>query len=279
MVKSKGKKELEKHGLHYITALTDPQIRRLLGEGVLQLELFSEQICEVEQEGIRYVLRKNEDTEAREKHRLEDKLARLERRIETRNTEVEQHPRCKPEAGLRKVEKWAVRHKVSGLVQIALEGDKLRMERKEEAIEQSFELAGCYVLTSNVPPASLDTQQVHDSYMALEKVERDFRTIKTGLLDVRPIFVRKQERTRGHVFCCMLALKLTREIEKRLRAAFATTDTNPKAIPLPDALASMARLCLLHYTVDQKTTVTKLPLPDSRQQQILSALKVKLPAM
>jgi transposase len=115
--------------------------------------------------------------------------------------------------------------------------------------------------------------------MALEKVERDFRTIKTGLLDVRPIFVRKQERTRGHVFCCMLAHKLTREIEKRLRAAFATTDTNPKAIPLPDALASLARLCLLHYSVDEKTTVTKLPLPDSRQQQILSALKVKLPAM
>ena len=124
MVKSKGKKELEKHGLHYITALTDPQIRRLLGEGVLQLELFSEQICEVEQEGIRYVLRKNEDTEAREKHRLEDKLARLEWLIETRNTKVEQHPRCKPEAGLRKVENWAVRQKVNGLVQIALEGNK-----------------------------------------------------------------------------------------------------------------------------------------------------------
>jgi hypothetical protein len=41
----------------------------------------------------------------------------------------------------------------------------------------------------------------------------------------------------------------------------------------------LARLCLLHYSVDEKTTVTKLPLPDSRQQQILSALKVKLPTM
>jgi hypothetical protein len=113
------------------------------GRGGLQLELFSEQICEVEQEGIRYLLRKNEDTEAREKHRLEDKLARLERLIKTRNTEVEQHPRCKPEAGLRKVEKWGVRHKVNGLVQIALEGDKLSMERKQEAIQHSLELAGC----------------------------------------------------------------------------------------------------------------------------------------
>lgn len=279
MVKSKGKQELEKLGLHYITALTDPQIRRLLGQGVLQLELFSEQICEVEEEGIRYVLRKNEDTEAREKHRLEDKLARLEGLIEARNAEVEQHPRSKPEAGLGKVENWALRHKVNGLVTLQLEGTRLQMERKDEAIQQFLQLAGCYVLTSNVTPASLDTQQVHDSYMALEKVERDFRTIKTGLLDVRPIFVRKQERTRGHVLCCMLALKLTREIERRLQAAFATTDTNPDAIPLPDALASLARLCLLHYTVDQKTTLTKLPLPDSRQQQILNALHVHLPAM
>ena len=58
MVKSLGKQELEQRGLHYITALTDPQIRRLLSQGVLQLELFSERICEVEDHGVRYVLRR-----------------------------------------------------------------------------------------------------------------------------------------------------------------------------------------------------------------------------
>ena len=41
MVKSKGKQALDQAQLHYITALTDPQIRRLLGEGILQLPLFS----------------------------------------------------------------------------------------------------------------------------------------------------------------------------------------------------------------------------------------------
>ncbi len=84
-VKSRGKQELQQRGLHYITALTDPQIRRLLSQGVLQLELFSERICEVEDRGIRYVLRKNEDTAARERHRLEDKLAHLESKIAARN--------------------------------------------------------------------------------------------------------------------------------------------------------------------------------------------------
>jgi hypothetical protein len=36
---------------HAVTALTDPQIRSLLGRKILQLELFSEQICEVEGAG------------------------------------------------------------------------------------------------------------------------------------------------------------------------------------------------------------------------------------
>ena len=59
MVKSKGKQALHRAQLHYIAALTDTQIRRLLGQGVLQLPLFSETICEVEHEQLRYVLRKN----------------------------------------------------------------------------------------------------------------------------------------------------------------------------------------------------------------------------
>ncbi len=101
--------------------------------------------------------------------------------------------------------------------------------------------------------------------------------MKTGLLEVRPVFVRKESRTRGHVFCCLLALKLSREMERRLQAAFGTTDTNPHAITLPDALAALSRLCLLEYRVDEKTTVTRLPKPDARQQQILAALGVPLP--
>jgi hypothetical protein len=53
----------------------------------------------------------------------------------------------------------------------------------------------------------------------------------------------------------MLALKRSREMERRLRAAFGTTDSNPHAITLPDALTSL-NISLLQYQVDEKTTVT-----------------------
>jgi transposase len=278
MVKSKGKQALEQAGLRYITALTDPQIRRLLNEGTLQLGLFHEEICEVEGEGMRYVLRKNDVEAAREQHRWEDKLEKLEGKISTRNDLVKNHPRCQPEAGKRTLEAWAERHKLKGLVELKLDGRALVLERHQAAIEKSLELAGCYVVTTDVLKQNMSAQEVHDSYVSLQKVERDFRAMKTGLLDVRPVFVRKESRTRGHVFCCMLVLKLSRETERRLRATFGTTDSDPHAITLPDLLSSLRNLCLLNYPIDEKTTVTKLPQPSANQKQILTALGVTLPA-
>lgn len=278
MVKSKGIQALENANLHYITALTDPQIRSLLGQKILQLELFSEQICEVEGAGVRYVLRKNEKEAARERHRLEDKLEKLAGKIAARNEQVKNKSRCRPETGQRQLQVWAERHKLTGLLELQLDGRTLVLQRQEEKIERALQLAGCYVVTTDVLKTSMSAQEVHDSYMSLQRVERDFRALKTGLLEVRPVFVRKESRTRGHVFCSMLALKLSREMEHRLREKFRTTDSNPHAITLPDALRAFSGLCLLQYKIDEKTTVTKLPQPTANQQQILAALGMSLPA-
>jgi len=233
----------------------------------------------VEADGVRYLLRKNESEAAREKHRLQDKLAKLTGKIERRNRQVEASARCQPEAGSRQLHAWMVRHKLTGLVELRLEARELTLVKNEAAIERALELAGCYVVTSDVPKDQMSGQEVHDSYVGLQKVERDFRAMKTGLLEVRPVFVRKESRTRGHVFACMLALKISREMERRLQAAFGTTDSDPHTITLPDALASLSRLCLLHYPIDSDTTVTRLPRPDVRQKEILTALGVALPEM
>jgi transposase len=277
MVKKAGKEALGEAGFRYITALTDPQIRNRLTNGILQLELFAEQVCEVEAEGVRYVLRNNPDETRRIEHRLEDKLAKLRSTIAKRNERVEKSSRCKPEAGLAMLKRWTSQHKLASIVELKLQERQIVQSVDEEAKRKSLELAGCYVLVSDVGPEKLSTEQIHDSYMALQKVERDFRTMKTGLLEIRPVFVRKESRTRGHVFCSMLALKLQREVERRLAAVFGTTDADCYAVTVPDALASLSRLTLLHYKVDDKIAVTKLPMPDQQQKRILDALKVSLP--
>ena len=224
------------------------------------------------------MMRKNPDEARRVRHRLEDKLVKLRTKIAQRNELVEQSSRRKPEAGLAALQQWMVRYKIAGLVTLRLDGRKIVETADAQAERRALELAGCYVIVSNVAKDKLTTQEVHDSYMALQKVERDFRTMKTGLLEIRPLYVRKQSRTRGHVFCCMLALKLQREMERRLTAVFGTTDTDPMAVTVSDALAALGRLPLLIFDVDEKTTVTRLPKPDQHQRKILDALKVSLPS-
>jgi transposase len=136
-------------------------------------------------------------------------------------------------------------------------------------------LDGCYVLETDVPQSALDASTVHDRYRDLHEVEQDFRTMKTGLLEVRPIFVRKAPRTRAHVLVTMLAVKVVREMRRALVAAFGTTDDDKMAVTVEDALVALARLCLLTYHV-QATAVTRLPTPDARQKAILDALGTPL---
>lgn len=277
MIKSSGKQALRDARLRYITALTDPQIRKLLKRGTLQLELFEERVCEVEAQGRRYILRKNEAQARKEHRRLADKLTKLQARVESRNQHVDRSSRCQPQAGLRSLQEWVKRHKLSAFVALTLEHTKITIQLDEAARDKAMELAGCYVIETDVPKELLDAQSAHDRYKDLACLERDLRTLKTGLLEVRPVFVRKESRTRGHVLVCMLALKLSRELQKRLTAAFGTTETAPHGMTLKDALAALGRLCLMSYRVNASSTFTRLPQPDEDQTHILEALGVSLP--
>ncbi len=277
MVKSKGKQALTGANLHYLTALTDPQIRKLLKRGTIQLGLFEEKVCEVEADGLRYLLRKNATEARKELHRVEDKLAKLEAKVGARNAQVEQSERCQPESGRRQLQEWIERHKLGSFVSLTLHERTLSLQIDGAAREKAGELAGCYVIETDVPQAWLDGQTAHDRYKDLRHVERDLRTLKTGLLEIRPIFVRKEARTRGHVFLCMLALKLARELQRRLAAVFGTTDADPQAVTLKDALAALHRLCLTFYRMEDSVQVPFLPTPDEHQARILEALKVRLP--
>ena len=231
----------------------------------------------MEADGLRYVLRKNEDEAARVHHRLEDQLTRLNQKIKQRHETVTASPRCKPESGLPKMRQWIARHKLARFIQPRLDARELRIDIDEAAREQAMLLAGCDTIVTDVAKTGMATQDVHDNYMRLQKVERDFRIMKTGWLEVRPVFVRKEGRTRGHVFCSMLAGKIAREMERGLRTAFGTTDTHAEAVTLPDALTALGRLCLLPYNVDGDHSFTRLPVPNPIQTEILKALAVSLP--
>lgn len=270
MIKGLGKAALGEAKFRYVTALTDPQIRALLGKRVLQLELFDEKPAEVELNDKRYVLRCNPQTQARERARRADQWARVQAKITARNLEVEKKPRTDPNRSLKQAQALLAKYRLGKWVKVELAQRKVVWTQDEAARHKQAELDGCYVIESDLPKEVASTQQVHDRYLDLTKVERDFRTLKTGLLELRPIFLRKEERTRGHALVCLLALKLARELERRLA---------PLGLTIEDGLERLKAVRLVRLG-NTEVELWRLPTSYPRaQSEILEALPKLKPPM
>jgi len=82
----------------------------------------------------------------------------------------------------------------------------------EDKIQEEARYDGKWVLTTNM---DLPAREVALKYKQLWMVEDVFRSMKS-LLDTRPIYHKRDETIRGHVFCSFLALLLRKELEDRL---------------------------------------------------------------
>jgi len=277
MIKAKGKAALSAQGLRYITALTDAQVRTFLKEGVLQTGLFDVPLCEVEHDDKRLIVRRNEIVRVREERRREDKLAQLQAKIADRNAFVKNSRRATAAHRLAALQRWAKRHKLAAFVTLALNERVIVCTIDQEAKAQDALLDGCYLLETDVPQGLMDAKTVDARYRDLQKVERNFRTVKTTFLEIRPIFLRKAERTKAHVFVAMLALKITRRFEADLHRTFGSTEDDPAAITPDDALVALGRLTYLYSTDRNGQRHRHLPRPDDQQAKILDAIGLSFP--
>ena len=87
-------------------------------------------------------------------------------------------------------------------------GGLLRVD--EAAIKAEAKLDGKYLLRSSDP--SLSAADIALGYKQLLEVERGWRDMKQ-VLDLRPVYHRREDRIRAHVVLCWLALLLVRVIE------------------------------------------------------------------
>jgi hypothetical protein len=108
--------------------------------------------------------------------------------------------------------------------------------RDQAGIDAEAALDGIYVLRTSVPATELDPATVVQSYKKLAHVERDFRSIKTDDLDLRPIHHRLDERVRAHVLICLLACYLIWHLRKAW-APLTFTDEHPPTRDNPVAPA------------------------------------------
>jgi len=253
----------------YITAISKPQIQKMLGEGTLQYELFTNHVCEVDDSGVRFILRRNPIRAEQIAMSRKSKRDSIVNAAEERTKYLTEHPRAKASNALGKVtakieklkaEKWLT----------ATEKDRvIRVETDEDALSQVALLDGCYVVKSDVPQKDADAQTLHDRYCNLEMVERSFRTMKMSHLEMRPVFVTKSVSTQGHVFVVMLALLLQRELER----CWVDMD-----ITVEEGIDELAAIHMQETKLGA-ATIQNIPSPTKLGKQLLNEAAVTLPTV
>jgi len=268
MIKSGQLEELSQAGFHYITAITKPQIETLLKAGVLQMGLFDAQVCEVQQEGVRYILRRNPVRAAELAASRADKQARVARLLEERNSYLRQHLRAKLSTAEKTVRAKIGQLKIGAWLRAEPEGRSLKLTADEQALEEVSRLDGCYVIKTDLPETAASKELVHDRYKDLAEVEQAFRTCKTAHLETRPIHVRTAEHTRGHVLVVMLAYLIRRELSR----AWASLD-----VTVEGGLEQLQTLCSTEMKVEGGASCLRIPTPRSQSRTLLKAADIHLP--
>jgi len=269
MIKSQQIADLAKQGFHYITAITKPQIEKLLRTGTFQLELFEQELAEVlADEGVRYVLRRNPVRAQEVRDNRQAKLATLQALVAKHNHYLKEHPRADAQGAVQKLVARAKTLRLSDWVELTLEERSMTLTINASGQQEEAKLDGCYVLKTDLTPAQAPKELVHDRYKDLASVERAFRSCKTVPLEVRPIFLRLEARTRAHALVVMLAYQIIRYLASCWNAFDVTVE---------EGLHALTTLCLVEVAPKNAPSYHCIPTPRASIAQLLHSADIKLP--
>jgi len=269
MIKSQQIADLAKQGFHYITAITKPQIEKLLRTGTFQLELFEQELAEVlADEGVRYVLRRNPVRAQEVRDNRQAKLATLQALVAKHNHYLKEHPRADAQGAVQKLVARAKTLRLSDWVELTLEERSMTLTINASVQQEEAKLDGCSVLKTDLTPAQAPKELVHDRYKDLASVERAFRSCKTVPLEVRPIFLRLEARTRAHALVVMLAYQIIRYLASCWNAFDVTVE---------EGLHALTTLCLVEVAPKNAPSYHCIPTPRASIAQLLHSADIKLP--
>lgn len=269
MLKSPQLEALSLQGFHYITAITKPQITRLLKDGVLHLALFGDEVTEVlTEEPIRYVLRRN-PLRAQEVCEARDAKERaLQKEVDTHNQYLREHRRAKVDVALRKLQARCQAWQMASWTSVVAQDRTLAMVIDATAKADAAKLDGCYALKTDLGAHQVSKEIIHARYKDLALVESAFRSCKTVHLEMRPIYVRLDKRTRAHAFVVMLAYHILQELGRRWQ---------PFNITVEEGIKELAQLCCIEVHIPGQPPYNDIPVPRELACQLLEAAQVRLP--
>ena len=269
MIKTDQIADLDHEKFYYITATTKAQMETLLKQNVIQMELFTEKLCEIIHENIRYIMRRNPVRKKEIETNRNRKIEKIRNVVNERNLYLSEHPKGEVPTALSLVNERIQKLKVSGFISIDVTDRILSMKINEKALEEESYLDGCYVIRSNLPIDQGNMDIIHGRYKDLANVEWAFRTMKSDTIELRPINVRKKERTRAHVFIAMLSYI----IEKHLREKWK--DIN---VTVEEGIHELSSINSIEVHVSA-VKYNSVPKPRELGLKLVESLGVTLPSV
>lgn len=270
MLKGPQIKELAQEHFHYITAISKPQMESLIHQKVFAMELFDSTLSEVASipERVRYILRRNPQRALEIQQSRQSKQDSLTQLLQNKNNYLAQKPKAQVKAALKALRARAAKLKIEGWISLKAQGRKLALTVDQDALAEAQKLDGCYVIKTDLLAEWATAQVVHDRYKDLALVEQNFRTSKTVELEMRPVHVRLESSTRGHVLVVMLAHRLIQELQR----CWATEN-----LTVEEGLQELSSLCVTEVVVNG--TVKDQLVPEGRAQvkRLLELAQIKMP--
>lgn len=274
----------DEEGLHTITALTRADMNKLLERELIQLSLFDDfDICEVtdsDNPKKRYCLCRNPVRAAKDRETRDSLLECTKEELE----KISNYKQSTTVAVLgSRIGKVLEKYNTSKYITWEVKADKeeksfnhqVIWKINQDAVEKSQRLDGCYIITSDVPSDSMTAKEIVESYKKLILVEKAFRNLKTVQLEIRPIYHKKDDRIRAHVFLCMLAYYVQWHLQQRLAPLVEEDAGKNRQWTFNNIILTLKQISRSTVQV-AGVEFLKINRPTSDQKRILQLLNVKL---
>lgn len=195
-------------------------------------------------------------------------MEKIRKIIDKRNQYLKEHKKAKVATAEKELKSKINNFRIQKWVSIKTDDRTISLEINEKQRQEEAKFDGCYVIKTDLKKAFAGAKTIHDRYKSLAVVENAFRTMKTGFLEMRPIFVRKGERTRAHVFIIMLAYMIEHQLRK---------DWSDVNITVQEGIAELASICSIKVTAGGVSYQT-IPSPRAIGKTLLKKAGTTLPS-
>lgn len=264
-----------------ITSLTHHQIQELLSKEVLELELFDQQniheVRDPDNPQVRYCVCYNPVREQDNQFTRE----RLIELTETRLNEIANYKRKTTVEVLgSRVGKALQKYKMGRFIkwEIAAGESKSSTEHQlnwswdRDKLAATAGIDGYFVIRST--QEDMSKEDVVNTYKSLSHVEQAFRNLKHASIEVRPIWHRKDERIRSHIFLCMLAYHVQWHMMRRLKPLLDNDGKHAKRQWSLESIIETLKALTVNTVKQAGTEYQILASPTESQSKILNLLGI-----